>query len=180
MTVNAVVRDALMTTIESYAVAGGALEGVVVLREAPYNYADLYGQAQGMLDLIWLSPGSGPVEIGALGATVRYEETMSHTLHVQVDRQPDSWTQELVDERADAIVTVIQGILSDPSKAGCGPTLGINLAANGLDYLDVRLVMKDYATRQLQSGGTAPGHSAGYVLDIQHEGAAKIAAPALP
>lgn len=180
MTANALVRDALFDTLEAHTATGGALENVVVLRERPYAYADLYGTARGVLDLIWLEPSTATVEVGCLGTTTEHVETVQHPIMIQVDRQPDSWTAELVDARADALLAIVIGIISDASQAGHGPTLGIDLAANNLRYLSCMVQSWDFGQRQLDSGGRQPGHSVQYELTVQHVGAYALAAPVLP
>jgi len=105
---------------------------------------------------------------------------VTHPIMVQVDRQPDSWTAELTDARADAILAVLIGIISDATQAGHGPTLGIDLAANNLRYLQSYVSSWDFGQRQLDSGGRQPGHSVQYELTVTHVGAYALAAPALP
>jgi hypothetical protein len=173
-TANALVRAAFVTLWDAYTATGNVLEGVVVMPEPPVSYADLYGTSRGTLDMIWIDDSTTRTEPGANCADgVFYEENTTHTVVIQVDRQPDSWTQALVDARCDQLLEAVVGM------AGGDPSLGVDYLAEGLATLKVTATGWEYRRRILDSGGTRPGHSAAYVVTFNAYSASKFTTPVL-
>jgi len=172
----ALVRAALVSQLQAHAATGGVIEGATVLPEPPESYDDLYGQSRGVLDLIWIDAYRATGEITGFGSSGHvYTERATHSLVVQVDRQPGSWSMAAVDARTDLVTEYVLGIiLGDPS-------LGIDVQAEGLQSIVVTPGSYEYRRRTLPTGGrTEKGHSAAYVLDVEVVASAKFTAPALP
>ncbi len=168
-----VVRAALLGKWQAHAAPGGVLVNVITLDEPPIRYDDLYSNARGTLDMIWIDETTATVEVTAFGnGGLELTESVTHTIAIQVDRQASDQTQAIVDTRAATLLEHVIGIVAGDV------TLGIDLT----DYRSLVVTPRSwtYRRRILDSGGRTPGHSAAYVLQLQCSASSKFLAPALP
>ena len=163
MSVLPLVKGAIEDLLVPLTVGGGTLEYVAVSYEPPEKLEDVKHplSADGSSDGVWMAvDNSGTIEPAFMfgGSTLCLEERWTLTMYVQAIRA--SGTQEAADTAAHSIAAaVIAAIAADR-------TVGVDLATNNLDLLEVLPgpVRTDGAFTS--SGGSDPGHASLYVLEI--------------
>lgn len=110
--------------------ARAGLQGVAINYDKPVDADDV--RARGSNEAIWFADAEGSFDVVLFGGDLRFDETLTVTLVIQVLRPTSTGTQETADSRVDELLYEVAAELSGQDS---WDVTGLDLDA--YDYLEI-------------------------------------------